>query len=90
MITHAKQLFNHMWPNGLRVEVTDKGFTIWDATVGRWVIDGSCAADRDRPQDQGKALVAQVQMEPKELAGQQEIFLFYPKRPERKRKRVKP
>lgn len=38
----TKQLFEHVFENGNRVEVTNKGVTIWDARVGRWIVDASC------------------------------------------------
>lgn len=40
----GKQLFQHSYKNGIRIEITEDGFTVWDDKVGRWVIDGSLMA----------------------------------------------
>lgn len=44
----AKTLFEHTYPNGNRLHVTDKGFTLWDATKSRWTLDASTLIETDR------------------------------------------
>lgn len=41
-----KELLDHIFPNGNRLHVTETGFTLWDAYVGRWVLDASCLVDQ--------------------------------------------
>lgn len=42
-----KYLLDHTFANDMRVVVTEDGFTLWDSTAGRWVIDGSCLVDEN-------------------------------------------
>lgn len=44
----VKTLFEHVFKNGNRVEVTDKGVTIWDNVERRWVIDASALEEDSR------------------------------------------
>lgn len=36
-----RPLFDVLFPNGIRIDVSTWGFTVWDCMEGRWVIDYS-------------------------------------------------
>jgi hypothetical protein len=41
-------LFEHEYANGIFVDVTTAGVTIWDMRAGkRWIVDASCIAEDD-------------------------------------------
>lgn len=43
----SKELFKHTFPNGVTLEVNDKGFVVWDDHVKRWTVDASCLVDEN-------------------------------------------
>lgn len=42
--------FSIVFSNGLKLCISDRGFTLWNGTKGgyQWVIDASCLTDDDR------------------------------------------
>lgn len=43
----TEQLFEHKYPNGNRVQVTNKGVTLWDDKTSQWVVDASLLIEDD-------------------------------------------
>lgn len=41
-IYSSKQLLSHTYSNGYRLDVTTKGFTLWNTQHNAWILDASC------------------------------------------------